>query len=408
MTREHHIQLNGTHHHVRDFKRREDVITILKKRFTTYGYEQIAIPTYESYDLYTSIQGTVHRHDMVKIIDQSGEVLVLRPDVTIPIMKKIVDDTTGNHVESRYFYSLNVFRHSFGSGYDKERTQAGVEHFGDDSIEADAEMIALAIHSLRDLSFEDFKIELGHAGFFKELIDELDLTMTELKELKRLIQTKNVIEIDPFLSQLHVSPSLKQAIQTIPLLYGNPSDVLKRALGIAQNKRMNNKIKRLLNIYDLLKAYGFEKYIAVDLGLINHMDYYSGIIFQGFVNAIGKPVLMGGRYDQLARQLQTLIPAIGFAMDVDRLLSGISPKDYNEQPIDVIITYANDQRQIGLTLAYTLREQNYRVLTLPVERELYHKQSCYIVHVLTDGIKIIKNDESFVVQTIDDVQKLFS
>src|SRR5690625_3762010 len=119
-------------------KQRHTVISQIQKRFVTYGYEQIDIPTYESYDLYTSIQGTVHRQDMVKTIDSTGEVLVLRPDVTIPIMKKIADQRIKKPTNMRYYYTLNVFRHSFGIGQNKERTQAGVELLGDQSIEADA------------------------------------------------------------------------------------------------------------------------------------------------------------------------------------------------------------------------------------------------------------------------------
>lgn len=404
MTRKHQSSIR---HHVRDFKRQKDIINTLKNRFMTYGYEQIEIPTYESYDLYTSIQGTVHRHDMVKTIDHSGEVLVLRPDATIPLMLKMVNEKE-HPIESRYFYTLNVFRHSFGSGHDKERMQAGVEYFGNNSVETDAEMIALAIHSLKDLAFDDFKIELGHAGFFKELIDPLTLTPTQLNELKGLIQTKNIIEINPFLNKLDVHSSLKQAIQTIPLLYGHPREVLKRAMDIAYSKQMKNKIKRLHNIYDLLKAYGFEKYIVIDLGLINHMDYYSGIIFQGFANSIGKPVLMGGRYDQLAKQFQASIPAIGFATDINVLLSGLPKREEDDQHIDIILTYANEYCHQALTLASILREKNYRVLTSPLDCERYKKQADATINVMGDSWQLIKNNKSYNIQSIDDITKILT
>src|SRR5690625_2915701 len=156
------------------YQQRYSMISRLNNRFETYGYEQIEIPTYESYDLYTSIKGTVHRHDMVKTIDPSGEVLVLRPDVTIPIMKTIADE---NQIDEtavyRYYYTLNVFRHSFGERQRQERTQSGVELLGDRSLEADAEVIALATDNLRDLSFSHFKIEIGHANFLKALVGNL-------------------------------------------------------------------------------------------------------------------------------------------------------------------------------------------------------------------------------------------
>src|SRR5690625_2209024 len=141
------------------YQQRYSMISRLNNRFETYGYEQIEIPTYESYDLYTSIKGTVHRQDMVKTIDPSGEVLVLRPDITIPIMKKVSEQRHKQPTNVRYYYTLNVFRHSFGTGQNKERTQSGVELLGNYSIEAVAELIALAVYNLRDLYLQYFIIE---------------------------------------------------------------------------------------------------------------------------------------------------------------------------------------------------------------------------------------------------------
>src|SRR5699024_7828833 len=115
-----------------------------------------------------------------------------------------------------YYYTLNVFRHSFGNGLNKERTQSGVELLGNDSVEADAELIALAVHSLRDLSFNQFKIELGHAKFLKQLLDELQLSSECTEQLKQLIHSKNMIELTPFLNKHVTNDDLKHAVQQIP------------------------------------------------------------------------------------------------------------------------------------------------------------------------------------------------
>lgn len=345
------------------YRQRYSMISQLNNRFETYGYKQIDIPTYESYDLYTSIKGTVHPHDMVKTIDPTGEVLVLRPDVTIPLMKKVSELRLKQPINVRYYYTLNVFRHSFGTGQNKERTQSGVELLGDRSIEADAELIALAIHNLRDLSVENFKIELGHTQFLKLLINELYLPKNLNQQLKQLIQSKNMIELTPFLNKHVTDEKLKLAIQRIPLMYGKPLTVFEQAKNIILNDHMQSYLQDLQDLYDLLVDYGVSEHIVIDLSLVNHMDYYSGIIFQGFVHTIGKPVLMGGRYDGLAKQFQANIPAIGFAIDIDTLLQGLPAENPTKEKNDIVITYDERKRQEALSFAAFLRDRNYRVIT---------------------------------------------
>src|SRR5699024_12180671 len=112
---------------------------------------------------------------MIKVIDPSGKVLVLRPDVTIPMTQEIAAKNTSLQNAKRYFYVLDVFRQSFGNNRSKERSQAGIEYFGEKSAAADAEVIALAIHAFRDLGDYKFKIEIGHAGFFYHLTRHLIL-----------------------------------------------------------------------------------------------------------------------------------------------------------------------------------------------------------------------------------------
>lgn len=259
---------------------------------------------------------------MVKTIDPSGEVLVLRPDATIPIMKQVAEKRYRESMALRYFYTLKVFRHSFGQGQQKERTQIGVELLGNDSIEADAELIALAIHSLRDLKIKNFKIELGHSLFLKALLEQLQLAEEPYKELKQLLHSKNLIELTPFLNKYVSDESLKASVQQIPLLYGRPEEVFKRSQTLALTEQMKSSLQYLQSLYEILIDYGVHEHIVIDLGLINHMNYYSGIVFQGFIQTVGKTVLMGGRYDDLAKRFKTNIPATGFALDLETLLLG--------------------------------------------------------------------------------------
>ncbi|CAM3143205.1 ATP phosphoribosyltransferase regulatory subunit [Filibacter tadaridae] len=366
-----------------DYQKYEQIILTISKRFMTYGYTRIQTPMFEQYDLYTKVTSSIHQNEMMKVIDGTGQVLVLRPDVTIPITRQLAAGISELRNEYRYFYVQDVFRQTFDGQGNSQRTQAGVEYFGVSSPEADAEVIALSCQTVTDLGLQDCKIEIGHAGFFNELISEMNLTATQVKMLTKMIQAKNVTEIESFILDLPIGEKVKKAIMMIPFLYGKPEEVQYRAAEIAFTPNLKNKLEHLAKVVELLKLYGLEDYLVLDLGLINHMGYYSGIIFQGFVEHIGKPVLMGGRYDQLGNEFEAEIPAIGFACEIDSLIEA-SANRLVESPIqlDAKIIYDSACISQSIQLANELRDQNYRVLSLPSQKKVFnHQQSTCTIYL---------------------------
>src|SRR5690625_15937 len=322
---------------------RQQIIQKIKHRFTTFGYNEIFTSTFEHYDLYAKMNGTVNHQEMIKTIDNTGKVLVLRPDITIPITQQIALNNNELHEDLRYFYVLNVFRQTQETKDFRESTQAGVEYFGNPSPEADAEIIALAIQLLEDSQVSNYKIELGHAGFFKQLVTDMKLQKQDLAELKEYIQAKNVTEIEQLLTRLAVDSGIKEVVRSLPFLYGNPLDVITKAKELPLNNEMEKTLENIYAIYQSLEAYGVAEHVVIDLSLINHMDYYSDMIFQGFIGKVGKPILMGGRYNTLANQFDSNLPAIGFACDIDFLIAGIESNTLPKMnPIDITILFENE------------------------------------------------------------------
>src|SRR5699024_2397857 len=177
------------------------------------------------------------KQEMIKTINNNGQKLVLHPDVIITITKQIASVNKHLNEHLRYVYVTDVFRQTTEQAEDSKSTHAGVEYFGNSSSEADAEIIALAIHSFDDLNIKNFKIELGHAGFFQAIADELKLSAIDTADLKKLIQAKNITSIAPFLKKLNVDDNLKSIVEEIPFLYGDSEDVIKRAKRILLNKK---------------------------------------------------------------------------------------------------------------------------------------------------------------------------
>src|SRR5690625_540840 len=352
---------------VKQIYARQQFVQKIKKRFSTYGYNEIVTSTFEDYDLYAKMNGTVNHHEMIKTIDNTGKVLVLRPDITIPITQQIAKNNQEFQHDLRYFYVSDVFRQTAETKDYRENTQAGVEYFGNPNPEADAEIIALAIHMLQDVQAKNFKIELGHAGFFKQLVNEMTLESEDLQELKQYIQAKNITEIEQLLHRLSVDQGIKEIVASLPFLYGAPLDVIERARKLPLRKEMNQTLQNLEEIFQMLKAYGVEDHVVIDLSLINHMDYYSDMIFQGFIEKVGKPILMGGRYNTLANQFNADLPAIGFACDVDFLISGLREEILPKMnQLNIILLFEKSTEKVGLQLANLLRNKKYHVLTYPI------------------------------------------
>ena len=384
---------------------RQQIIQKIKQRFSTFGYNEIFTSTFEDYDLYAKMNGTVNHQEMIKTIDNTGKVLVLRPDVTIPITQQIALNNKELNEDLRYFYVLNVFRQTQETKDFRESTQAGVEYFGNPSPEADAEIIALAIQLLEDSQVSNYKIELGHAGFFKQLVTDMKLQKQDLAELKEYIQAKNVTEIEQLLTRLAVDSGIKEVVRSLPFLYGNPLDVITKAKELPLNNEMEKTLENIYAIYQSLEAYGVAEHVVIDLSLINHMDYYSDMIFQGFIGKVGKPILMGGRYNTLANQFDSNLPAIGFACDIDFLIAGIESSLLPKMnPVDITVLFEKALNKEGLQLAKLLRDKKYNVLTYTDStNENRIPTTRYTIKLNEKGKILIDGDQQFPFKTNDEI-----
>ena len=308
--------------HAKDLEAKEEILSTIKALFRKHGYRQVQTPIFEYYDLFTEIKGTMEKDQMIKLIDRDGKILVLRPDATIPIARMVATDYRNGNPVRKFSYVTSIFRMSDDpqNVQSREFTQAGVELFGRDGVEADVEVISLGIESLLELGVKDFTIDLGQANFYKVLIEHIDMEPEEMAFVQRLIENKNFADLKRTVAGLEMPYTLKNALRTIPTLYGEPKEVLKKAFRICINEEMEGEIRQLQAVYEELVSAGYGPYLSLDLGLINHLNYYTSILFQGYVPGFGKPILLGGRYDNLTKQFGYDTKATGFAIYIDDLM----------------------------------------------------------------------------------------
>ncbi len=287
----------------------------LKTAFTKRGFNEITTPTLEFYDVFSASQ--LPQESMYNLFDAQGRILSLRPDVTAPILRVCAGKLDPKLMPYRLWYCQQVFRRNKALNARRDEiTQCGVEIVGAGGFRADAEVIVTAIESFLSLGLEGFKIELGHIGYFKALARCAFDTEELADRARTLVERKDFAALSDLVDRHAIGD--RRAIGSLPTLFGG-KEVLEEALSLAPNSEAKAVILHLTEVYDLLCSLGYEEYLSIDLGLVHAIDYYTGLVFRGYLKGLGDVVLSGGRYDKLSEAFGTGMPSTGFAIDVDSI-----------------------------------------------------------------------------------------
>jgi ATP phosphoribosyltransferase, regulatory subunit len=303
--------------------------------FKTRGFNEVITPSFEFYDVFTGKANAIPQEMMYKLIDSKGRIIALRPDNTMPVMRVAATKLNGFQPPLRLFYNQNVFRINPSlSGRKDEIPQCGIELLGLRGIKADLEVIATAIDTLKCVTGE-FRIEIGHIGYFKAIIDGLKCSDEEKEQIRLYIESKNYAALTDILKENDNKSGY--ALNELPRLFGG-EEVLDRAIEIAPNEAALDTIKYLRSIYDALCKMGYKDKVLIDLGLVQQIDYYTGVIFRGYIQNSGDYVLSGGRYDCLAESFGAEMAATGFGVNTEAIARCVNLNQKNNNP-DVIIYY---------------------------------------------------------------------
>ena len=295
----------------------------IEQVFHAFGYQDIETPTFEFFDVFGREVGTTPSRELYKFFDRDGNTLVLRPDFTPSIARAASMYFMEEPMPIRLCYRGSSFVYSSSyQGRLKESTQMGVELLNDDSAMADAEIIAMTVKVMLDAGLTDFQISIGHVGFFQALAEEAALAEDVLNELKELISIKNHFGAEELLAKQNLRSDLFEALRDVPQLFGN-AEILEKAKGLTRNSAAREALDRLATIYEIVKDYGYEKYVFFDLGLLSKFHYYTGIIFQAYTYGTGEPIVKGGRYDALLQHFGKKAPAIGFCTVMESLMNAL-------------------------------------------------------------------------------------
>ncbi|KAF9140034.1 hypothetical protein BGX30_007117 [Mortierella sp. GBA39] len=293
-----------------------------------WGYRQIMTPTMEYYDTVGVASSTSDRK-LFKLLNNRGTTLVLRSDMTAPIARVVSSLLKEEPLPIRLSYHANVFRAiEEEAGREAEFFQTGVELVGDDSPEADAEVVALAIESLKAAGVSSFKIAMGHVGFLNGLFDEILPGSTEAQQsLKEGLLSRDFVGFRKTISELGVTDEQRNWLEGLLRLRGG-QEICDQALELSGHPLARASISHLCKVWEVLEA--------------------------------------GGRYNNLLKQFGRDVPATGFALKTNRILDGVNGVQ-EAAVLPVLVRYDAAHRKEGLAEAARLRAQGQSVVTLLID-----------------------------------------
>lgn len=355
----------------------------LSRLFLDYGYEKVYTPTIEFYDVFAGEHSGLSLEFLYKLTDNRCRLLVMRPDSTMPIARLTATRLKDVFLPIRLYYSQDVFKVSPKlTGRRDEIKQAGIELIGASGLRADLEVIILAIESLKRSGAPDYRLEISHVGIFNSLIDEINADEDLKDELCDLVSSKNYMALDERLNSLGDNQIL-DSIRMLPRLFGG-SEILDEAKKHIKVPGAADALNYLCLLYNALEELRLKDKISIDLGQLKNNNYYTGIVFRGYMAGSGVTVLSGGRYDSLIKKFGLDLPATGFGVEVDALASALLQRgevEFIKAP-DALVFAGEGQEIDSLTHMTTLHSQG-----ITCENSLFDTVEKTIEYAKRKGIK---------------------
>jgi ATP phosphoribosyltransferase regulatory subunit len=284
----------------------------LRGVFERQGYGEVYTPAleYESVLANAGIAGTgpVHR-----VFDETGETLVLRSDMTVPIARLVATRYPDAAEPLRFFYLAHCYRGIRPQwSQPRELLQAGIELIGAAAPQGTAEALTVLCDALDATGLKDYRVGLGDASLFGTLMDRLEIAPSVRAGLLETLASRDFVELGQRLAGIGLSAQASALLLSVPQRRGGP-EVLAAPPGPAADA-----VAGMRQVSELLDERVAER-VIFDLGLVRSIGYYTGAVFEVYDPTLGVPIGGGGRYDDLLGSFGASRPAVGFALDVERL-----------------------------------------------------------------------------------------
>ena len=354
-----------------------------------YSYHDIETPSFEYFNIFNMEKGSAHSNEMYKFFDRNNNTLVLRPDFTPSVARCVAKYYVDEELPIRLCYEGTTYRNVLQhQGKRNESMQIGCELINDDSSAADAEMISCVIDAIKSSGLTEFQVAIGQVEFFKGLMEEAGASKEEEETIRDFIQIRNFFGLSEYVEHLDIPAKTANALRRFDQLFGN-QEALDLAESFTDNHRALEAIERLRKVYAAVSYYGYENYIGIDLGMLNANDYYTGIVFSGYTYGTGAAIAKGGRYNALLQQFGKDAPSIGFAIDLDEMMTALSRQQIlPDSPVDrTLVIYPVENQESAVMLGKRLRTAG--VKTELIRKSTRHALTEYLTYADRNRVKTV-------------------
>ena len=287
-----------------------DITEAVRAVFELDGYGEVWTPALEYEDVLGRGGGVAPAY---RVFDDHGEVLALRTDMTVPIARLVATRYPNADPPFRFSYFAHAYRgvrpHR---GQMREFLQAGIELVGAPAPEGTAEALSVLCHALDAVGLRDYRIGLGDASMYPTLLRCFDIAPEATDELMAALVGRDFVTLESELRRLGIADADAELLLAVPQVRGGPEVLSGHSAPVA------DAVAGLRGVYELLAPEVAER-VILDLGLVRQMGYYTGAVFDVYDPALGAPLGGGGRYDDLLGRFGRPLPAVGFALTIDRL-----------------------------------------------------------------------------------------
>jgi len=351
--------------------------TVFKLRglYESYGYDQYHTSKFEPYDIYQENRSFLQNKTVISFSDPYGRLMALRPDVTMSIVKSTAPETDLRKV----YYVENVFRLDKSTREYREIEQIGIEAIGNKDEYLEAEALILALKTLETIS-DKYILSTGHMGFVSAMLDACALNDDDNKAALDALRNKNLAKLRKISERSGLSKEWREILEETASICEPASIGITKLKQLSKTDEMDKAVLEIERSYNAINALGYGEKVRLDFAIINDMDYYNGIVLQGYIEGIPRAVLSGGRYDLLMKKFGKPQSALGFALYLGELTRFFT--SHAKKGIDVLLIRGDTPIEVALITADRFIKEGLRV---SVEKNMSYA---------TDAKKILKIKEN--------------
>lgn len=343
------------------FKR--DVEERIRTVFERWSYSEVLTPSFEGYDALERGLGEKLMQQTFRFNDPLGQSLALRTEMTTPIARVVSARLRQASLPLRLSYVAPAFRYEEPQlGRMREFTQAGAELIGASGTSADAEALFMAIETLDAVGLDDARFDINDSEIVDGVLQSVGLAGELLLTFKRVIAERNLVALRELGERHALHGERFDTLTRLAMMRGR-EDVIELARPICATPQSKEALGRLETVLSRAATLGFADRINIDFALLRDLEYYTGFVFEGYVDDLGFSLCGGGRYDTLLPRFGYDAPAVGWMVGVERILLALERRREDERPrneVDVLVSgsdaVARREREKGLRVRQDVRD----------------------------------------------------